>query len=725
MINSSTDFATVVAGDDREFTSRLSVNGTELDGSIDTWTLTKGSCGGSEFVVGSVMGSVFTCTIKNLTANVKNEDIKVEIGLMVNGAYEYITLGYFTASEVKKTPYQTAITAYGHSVSKTGGVISSLSTQTLASVRQALSVATGVSVTLPSSVDTTLTIDESLAGMTGYQILQVLASVIGGYVVDEADGSIGIKLYNATPTLTVSEDRMLALPDVEEQNFTITGISCTAGENTYTSGTVNVEMDNEFMTSDLFTNECAPNLIGYSYRPATITLSKGDPRLEGIDVLGVGSYAVPCHSVSHTFDGGLSTRVESIRATMIGDGEATPAPISTKIKDNEKKITTIGKIASDTNQYFWFNGTGTDTGAHISEVPQDEFTDPTSASYHTGGNLLARSNGIAVRDGLDELATFSATGAQIGKDDGAHSVIDNDGMQIYAPNTGDDSIVRVAQFGYGEGYDENGNLAYAPFYDLGRRFPNSAVGNYSVVEGFGIASGSSSHAQGVALLIDGVVKCPTASGSGSHAQGYAPTASGSASFATGYKTEATGFASVAMGDSTIASSQSQVALGRNNIEDANSKYAFIIGNGASNARSNALTVDWSGGITVGNHSSSIGTIRSANLKNNKSVANNTATALLDLELDAGTWVAIVGVRFPSNSTGYRKVNISATSGANDAQYLVPPTSGDVTQIVYPKILTPTATTTYYLNVRHTAGTSLSMPGGNTLWANYIQAIRIL
>lgn len=427
MINSSTDFATAIAGDDREFTSRLSVNGTELDGSIDTWTLTKGSCGGSEFVVGSVMGSVFTCTIKNLTANVKNEDIKVEIGLMVNGAYEYITLGYFTASEVKKTPYQTAITAYGHSVSKTGGVISSLSSQTLASVRQALSTATGVTVTLPSSVDTTLTIDESLAGMTGYQILQVLASVIGGYVVDEADGSIGIKLYDATPTLSVTEDRMLALPDVEEQNFTITGISCTAGENTYTSGTVNVEMDDEFMTSDLFTNECAPNLIGYSYRPATITLSKGDPRLEGIDVLEVGSYAVPCHSVSHTFDGGLSTRVESIRATMIGDGEATPAPISTRIKDNEKKITVIGKIASDTNQYFWFTETGTDTGAHITEIPQDEFksrtaVDPTDG----GGNLLARNNGIAVRDGLIELASFSSDGVAVGAEGNARQYLTSD-----------------------------------------------------------------------------------------------------------------------------------------------------------------------------------------------------------------------------------------------------------------------------------------------------------
>ena len=62
------------------------------------------------------------------------------------------------------------------------------------------------------------------------------------------------------------------------------------------------------------------------------------------------------------------------------------------------------KIAGNTNQYFWVTKTGEDTGAHITEVPQDEFlSDPENG----GGNLLARSNGIAIRDGLRELAVFA------------------------------------------------------------------------------------------------------------------------------------------------------------------------------------------------------------------------------------------------------------------------------------------------------------------------------
>lgn len=69
-------------------------------------------------------------------------------------------------------------------------------------------------------------------------------------------------------------------------------------------------------------------------------------------------------------------------------------------------------IAADTAQYFWHTQTGTDTGVHITEVPKDEFIED---SANGGSNLLATSNGIAVRDGTTELATFGANAIGIGK----------------------------------------------------------------------------------------------------------------------------------------------------------------------------------------------------------------------------------------------------------------------------------------------------------------------
>lgn len=87
----------------------------------------------------------------------------------------------------------------------------------------------------------------------------------------------------------------------------------------------------------------------------------------------------------------------------------------TAIIDNEKiegDIEEVGEIARDTRQYFWFESEGTDTGAHISEKPREEFLEDPERG---GGNLLARSNGIAIRDGLTELATFASNGIQIDK----------------------------------------------------------------------------------------------------------------------------------------------------------------------------------------------------------------------------------------------------------------------------------------------------------------------
>lgn len=79
------------------------------------------------------------------------------------------------------------------------------------------------------------------------------------------------------------------------------------------------------------------------------------------------------------------------------------------------------KIAGNTNQYFWHTESGTDTGAHITEIPRERFlADPDNG----GGNLLARSNGIAVRDGLTELATFGADGTTIYQDGNAVAVIE-------------------------------------------------------------------------------------------------------------------------------------------------------------------------------------------------------------------------------------------------------------------------------------------------------------
>lgn len=101
------------------------------------------------------------------------------------------------------------------------------------------------------------------------------------------------------------------------------------------------------------------------------------------------------------------------------------------------------------------------------------------------------------------------------------------------------------------------------------------------------ASGNFSHAEGFNT---------TASAAYSHAEGRETIASGSVSHAEGTGTVASGIRSHAGGYGTIAKGENQTAIGKYNVEDASNKYAFIIGNGTSSTRKNALTVDWSGNV---------------------------------------------------------------------------------------------------------------------------------
>ena len=122
-------------------------------------------------------------------------------------------------------------------------------------------------------------------------------------------------------------------------------------------------------------------------------------------------------------------------------------------------------------------------------------------------------------------------------------------------------------------------------FSMNRR-AGTAVGNYSHAEGSSTtASGRCSHAEGSST---------TASGDCSHAEGQVSIASGPCSHAECDTTTAKGFGSHAEGGYTIASGDYSHVQGKFNVENTNSKYAHIVGNGTSSARSNAHTLDWHG-----------------------------------------------------------------------------------------------------------------------------------
>ena len=124
----------------------------------------------------------------------------------------------------------------------------------------------------------------------------------------------------------------------------------------------------------------------------------------------------------------VQVRVSNGRAHLTGNATAPPTDntLAQKVQGGltatNKVLRTVKhtaetarRIATSTAQYFWVSTGGTDNGAHVTAIPQEEFeADPQNG----GGNTLMTSNGVAVRDGLTELATFSNNRIAFSDEDG-------------------------------------------------------------------------------------------------------------------------------------------------------------------------------------------------------------------------------------------------------------------------------------------------------------------
>ena len=295
--------------------------------------------------------------------------------------------------------------------------------------------------------------------------------------------------------------------------------------------------------------------------------------------------------------------------------------------------------ASGTNKVLIATGAGT------------TYTNAGTYIVDSNGATLAsfRANGITIGEFLSDKSRIEilSEGLQfIHNDSGSDVTLAHFG---YKTNSSGSAISPAPYYDLGvrnrdaEEYDstktyrigdlcENGGLIYvckinmtaAENWDASHWAPD--IGQYSIVEGWhNIASlfaahaegtstkalGGCSHAEGDHTAASGYVShaegySSVARGDYSHGEGLYGRAQGEASHGEGYDTQAIGDYSHAQNESTIAARKAQTALGRFNVFDPEGmsgaeygRYALIIGNGtASNNRSNAMTVDWSGNVDI-------------------------------------------------------------------------------------------------------------------------------
>lgn len=322
MITASADFITEVTKLSRNFRARILLDGSALDCDIKSIHIHKGS--GTEVVPGSVYVPYIDAELMNCSTALKGEDITLEISVRTGpDEYDPITIGTYYDIKAKGDTSSLHITAVGMLAKAfQEKYISGLTyPASINDILDEISDGTNVDVSL-KGLNGEVAFPRAIAGRTCLEALSIIAGVLGGFVTEDNAGGVVIAAYGSGETLSVNGDRSATAPEVHDSDYVVTGIKCivkdgdgeTAGES-YQYGVVNVEYHNAYMTQELFDVVCE-NIVGYTFRPGTVPLTIGDPRLEAWDTLEVedlsgNTFDVPCIAVEHYFDGGVTTSIDA------------------------------------------------------------------------------------------------------------------------------------------------------------------------------------------------------------------------------------------------------------------------------------------------------------------------------------------------------------------------------------------------------------------------------
>lgn len=342
--------------------------------------------------------------------------------------------------------------------------------------------------------------------------------------------------------------------------------------------------------------------------------------------------------------------------TFVGDGETTQFSLSYAASNTNYTVTQNGTTVSPTKTTTTITFSTAPAVGDIIVVVYNVVGNSAKA-YDLGIRGTNTISGLySVIEGLDTIASgdYSHAEGYITVASGSHSHAEGNNTKASGNCShaeGSDTMAR-GDYSHTEGYYTNASGIYSHAEGLG----TNAIGKYSHAEGSNCnARDNCAHAEGSSTTASGKLSHAeggrtTASGDYSHAKGHGSTASGDVSHAEGYYSTTNGYGAHVEGYATRASGNVSHVMGMFNKEDPsyyalttdsyvhsnktyytynydaytpvsnptddqistyyehldyeagemiNGGYAFIIGNGTSTrTRSNALTVDWNGGIQM-------------------------------------------------------------------------------------------------------------------------------
>lgn len=397
----------------------------------------------------------------------------------------------------------------------------------------------------------------------------------------------------------------------------------------------------------------------------------------------------------------------------------------------------VGSVAESSaytiGQYAIAEGSGTKASgnySHAEGIGDDYYVTASGTGSHAEGCDTTASGNYSHAEGnasdaigygahaegyaTQAIGYYSHSGGYYTRSKGLRSFVHGAGPKAYS-NTATAADATIFTNFYNTIYGASGWYATNPteYSSSDPRYGSIALGDYS------IATGS----------------CVLAYGFASHAEGCSTIAYGDRSHAQNCSTQARGTASSAAGWGTIAGSENQFVIGKWNTEDSNNNYAFIIGKGSGPSgsgssiafdRSDALTVDWDGKLTIEGHTTPIGSIIEASGSTSKSLGANSVVNLMIIDLPPGAWIVIGSAQIASASGNKSTslciantataMNARLSDGNSRIDYFRTTTGSYMLSVTSIVKNTGTTNKSCYLNVQTSAATSSS--------SYYMRAIRI-
>lgn len=375
----------------------LTLNGTAVTGALLTLTITASVNGEQPLLT---VGNTCAKTVQMQFSGVQTGFLEGALVLSAQSGAEVLPLGTFAVTEAVTRGGQTTVTA----VDAMGVALAELyqpslsgSSATAWAVLNDVAAKAGVALSARvsgyQSVLAGVSMASLAAGYTRRTVVGWIAGLCGCNAVIDRAGKLDFIWYSASGVTLHRAECYEGMDEIQESNsvFSMLSVSVVdANGNTQTLSPASAQgtgalIENPFMTQARL-NGLWSSIGGMTYRPAELSFL-GDLRLDAGDLITLTlddgtTCSVPVMSLTHTYDGGVTTHV-----TALGQGEngaagvrndgvlggklrslsAEVAQLGALTVEDENGVTKINGGRIDTDSLFAQNitATGTITGAQL------------------------------------------------------------------------------------------------------------------------------------------------------------------------------------------------------------------------------------------------------------------------------------------------------------------------------------------------------------------------